>query len=71
MIGSGGTIGSAYSSMTVDVVVNGANFSFYVNGKHVGDATNEMYSIGTVGIVVDTGGDILASNFTLYMTAGL
>lgn len=71
MIGSGGTIGSAYSSMTVDVVVNSANFSFYVNGKHVGDATNEMYSIGTVGIVVDTGGDILASNFTLYMTAGL
>ncbi len=56
--------------MTVDVVVNGANFSFYVNGKHVGDATNGMYSIGTVGIVVDTGGDILASNFTLYMTAG-
>ena len=55
--------------MTVDVVVNSANFSFYVNGKHVGDATNELYSMGTVGIVVDSGGDILASNFTLYMTA--
>lgn len=69
IIGSGGTIGSAYSSMTVDVVVNSANFSFYVNGKHVGDATNELYSMGTVGIVVDSGGDILASNFTLYMAA--
>lgn len=69
MIGSGGPIGSPYSSMKVDVVVNGANFSFYVNGKHVGDATNKIYSMGTVGIVVDTGGDIFASNFVLYALA--
>ncbi len=68
-IASGGSIGSAYSPVVIDIVVNGANFSFYVNGQHVGDATDRTYSIGTVGIAVDTGGTIFASNFTLYALA--
>ncbi len=54
---------------TIDVIVSGSNFSFYVNGHQVGSANDSTYSSGTVGIAVDAGGTILASNFALYMLA--
>jgi hypothetical protein len=53
----------------VDVVIAGANFSFYVNGKFVGKTNDGTYPTGTVGIAVDAGGTILASNFVLYSLA--
>ncbi|HEY6540698.1 MAG TPA: serine/threonine-protein kinase, partial [Ktedonobacteraceae bacterium] len=65
-IASGGPIGDAHSLMTVDVVAMGENFSFYVNGRQVGSVLNAVYAQGTVGIAVDSGGSLLASNFVLY-----
>ncbi len=65
-IARGGTIGDAHASMTVDVAVNGGNFTFYVNGNQVGSASDATYKQGTVGIALDSGGTLIASNFVLY-----
>ena len=65
-IASGRTIGDAHASMTVDVAANGGNFTFYVNGNQVGSAIDTTYTKGTVGIALDSGGTIFASNFVLY-----
>jgi hypothetical protein len=65
-IDSGRTIGDAHTSMTLDVVVNGDNFTFYVNGNQVGSVIDATYSQGTVGIALDSGGTLYASNFALY-----
>jgi serine/threonine protein kinase len=65
-IASGRRIGDAHASMTVDVAVNGDNFTFYVNGNQVGSVINTTYTQGTVGIAIDSGGTIFASNFVLY-----
>ena len=61
-----GTFGNVHASVTIDVIVNGANFSFYANGHEVGNVNNGIYSTGTVGLAVDAGGSILVSNFALY-----
>jgi hypothetical protein len=65
-IASGRTIGDAHALMTLDVVVNGVNFTFYVNGNQVGSAIDTTYKQGTVGIALDSGGTLYASNFVLY-----
>ena len=67
-IGSGGSVGNPYSSIKVDVVVNGPNFSFYMNDKPVGNAFSDQYKSGTAGIAVQAGGSILVSNFALFAT---
>ncbi len=68
-IATGGSIVDAHSSMTVDVVVNGPDFTFFVNGNKVGNVHDTTYPKGTPGITVDTGGSIFVSNFALYATA--
>jgi serine/threonine protein kinase len=65
-IASGGTIGDTHAQMTLDVVANGSNFTFYVNGKQVGSASDSTYAQGTVGIALDSGGTVIISNFVLY-----
>ena len=65
-ISSGGTVANAYSLLTMDVVANGAVFTFYVNGNEVGSVHDTTYQTGTVGIAVEAGGSIFASNFYLY-----
>lgn len=67
-IGSGGSVGNPYSSLKVDVLVNGSNFSFYMNDKLVGNVFNAQYRSGTAGIAVQAGGSIIVSNFALYAT---
>lgn len=66
-----GSLGGTNGAATVDVVVAGANFSFYVSGQLVGKTNDRTYSSGTVGIAVDAGGTILTSNFALYSLATL
>ena len=61
-----GTFGNVHASVTIDIVVNGADFTFYANGHKIGNVNNGIYSTGTVGLAVDAGGTILASNFALY-----
>ena len=53
----------------IDVVVSGPTFTFYVNNKLIGRANDNTYPSGTVGIAVDAGGSILASDFALYAVA--
>ncbi|HEX6554809.1 MAG TPA: protein kinase [Ktedonobacteraceae bacterium] len=61
-----GPLSGATGNVTVDVVVNGSNFTFYVNGQSVGKANDRTYPSGTVGIALDAGATIFASNFALY-----
>jgi hypothetical protein len=63
-----GHFGVAHAFVHVDVAVIGDTFTFYENGHEVdnGNATDSTYTEGTVGIAVDHGGTILASNFALY-----
>ncbi len=64
-----GTFGNVHTAVTIDVVVNGASFSFYANSHKVGNVNNGIYSTGTVGLAVDAGGTILVSHFALYQPA--
>lgn len=64
-----GNLGNAYASVTIDVVVNGSNFSFYANGHEIGNVSDSTYLTGTPGIAVDGGGSVTASNFKLYTVA--
>ncbi len=65
-IDSGGTVANAYSPLTLDVVVQGAQFTFYVNGNKVGSVHDSTYLTGTAGIAVEAGGSVFATNFYLY-----
>jgi serine/threonine-protein kinase len=64
----GGAASNPYSSLKVDVVVKGPNFTFYVNDKPVGNAFSGQYKSGTAGIAVQAGGSILVSKFALFAT---
>ena len=64
-----GSLSGTFGTATVDVVVAGANFSFYVNGQLVGKTNDGTYPSGTVGIALDASGTIFASNFALYSLA--
>src|SRR5579859_6235593 len=64
-----GSLSGTSGTTTVDVVVVGANFSFYVNGQLVGKTNDGTYPSGTVGIALDANGTIFASNIALYSLA--
>jgi serine/threonine-protein kinase len=65
---TGGTLGNAYTPVTLTIVVNGQQFTFYANNKLLGRISNTSYASGTAGIAVDQGASVLASNFVLYAT---
>ena len=62
---TGGTFGDVHASVLLSVAVNGQQFDFYANGRKLGTTTDSTYTNGTVGIAVDRGGIITASNFAL------
>ena len=64
-----GSLSGTSGTATVDIVVVGANFSFYVNGQLVGKTNDGTYPSGTVGIALDANGTIFATNFALYSIA--
>ena len=55
--------------VTLDVIANGPNFSFYINDKQVCTMHDTTYLTGTVGIAVDHDGEVAANQFNLYTTA--
>lgn len=67
-IDRGDILGDVYAPLTLAVVVNGQQFSFYANGHALGSVSNQVYSSGTAGIAVNEGGSIVVSNFALYTT---
>jgi hypothetical protein len=69
-IASGPSLGDAHARVTLDIVVNGSHFTFYVNGQQVGSISDTTYPTGTAGIVLDQSGTIVVSQFALYSTQG-
>ena len=55
-------------SCTRYVAVNGQVFDFSVNGRTLGTVSDSTYGSGSVGIAVDKGGSVAASNFVLSTT---
>lgn len=68
-IDRGNILIDAHVLVTLAVVVNGQQFSFYANGRALGSVSNQTYSSGTAGIAVNEGGSVIVSNFALYRTA--
>jgi hypothetical protein len=66
---TGGNFGDAYSPITLAVIVNGQQFTFYANGTMLGKISDTHYSNGTAGIAVDQGVKVVAGNFALYAPA--
>lgn len=67
-----GHFGVSHAFVKVDVAVIGDTFTLYENGHEVdnGNVTDNTYPNGTVGIAVDYGGTIFASNFAIYTPRG-
>ncbi len=51
---------------TIDIVVHGNTFLFYLNGKYQGMAKSPKYSTGSLGFAVDTGADVYIRNMAIY-----
>ena len=64
-----GALNNIHAAVTLDIVVSGQQFTFYADGNQLGTATDATYTSGTVGIAVNQGGIVSASNFKLYATA--
>ena len=52
--------------MTIDIIVQGDTFTFYLNGDRQGQAISKTYPGGTNGLAVDVGADVFFSNFAIY-----
>ncbi len=52
--------------ITIDVVVHGNTFTFYLNGQQQGIVQNKLYPTGSIGLAIDVGADIFFSNLALY-----
>ncbi len=63
-----GYAGNAHAQLTLAVVVKGNQFSFYADGKLLGNVNDNTYTNGTAGIAVDQGVHVTVSNFTLSAT---
>lgn len=68
-IASGITSINFHGSLLMTVIAHGASFTFYINGTLVGNAYDETYASGTVGISVDTGGTVVVRKFSVYAIA--
>ncbi len=55
--------------MTIDIVVQGDNYTFYVNGVEQGYAVSDQYPSGNIGLAVDTGANASFKNLALYAAA--
>ncbi len=52
--------------LTIDIVVHGSNFTFYLNGQEQGYASSPQYPSGTVGLAADSGADVIFKNLAIY-----
>ena len=68
-IDTGNALIDVHAPVTLAVVVNGQQFSFYANGRALGSVSNQTYSSGTAGVAVNEGGSVVVSDFALYTVA--
>jgi serine/threonine protein kinase len=52
--------------VTIDIIVQGNTFTFYVNGVEQGYAQSEAYPGGTLGLAADAGADVFFKNLAIY-----
>ena len=52
--------------ITIDAVVHGNTFTFYLNGQQQGIVQNKLYPTGSIGLAIDVGADVFFSNLALY-----
>ncbi len=53
-------------TVTIDVVVQGSTFQFYINGQKQGGVISPTYPSGTIGLAADTGANVYFKNLALY-----
>lgn len=52
--------------ITIDIVVHGNTFMFYLNGVYQGEAKSPTYPTGSLGFAVDTGAAVYIRNLAIY-----
>jgi serine/threonine protein kinase len=58
--------GNINGTVTIDIVVQGDTFTFYVNGVEQGYAQSGAYPSGTLGLAADGGADVFFKNLAIY-----
>jgi hypothetical protein len=53
-------------TMTIDVIVHGSSFTFYLNGKYQGRASSMLYPSGTIGLAAGAGAEVFFKNLAIY-----
>ncbi len=66
LLATGPTTVPIGASTTIDIVVHGNTFTFYLDGVKQGMAISQSYPSGTLGLAVDVGADVFFSNLALY-----
>lgn len=61
---------SVNASNTLDLVVNGSQFSFYVNGRLVSQQDDSAYGQGYLCLVAEPGAQVLFQDLEIYEPAG-
>ncbi len=62
-------VNTIHGQTSIDIIVKGSQFTFSVNGNQLGTANDTTYAQGSVGIAIDQGGVVYASNFSLLTPA--
>ena len=52
--------------ITVDIVVHGSTFTFYLNGHKQGMAISALYPSGTIGLAADSRANVFFRNLAIY-----
>jgi hypothetical protein len=58
--------GTINGTVTIDIIVKGDRYTFYVNGVLQGYAQSNQYLSGTIGLAADSGADVSFKNLALY-----
>lgn len=56
--------------VTIDIVVSGDTFQFYMNGQKQGGVVSPTYSTGTIGLAAEPGTDVYFTNLAIYHLPG-
>ncbi|MBV9259350.1 MAG: hypothetical protein JO215_15145, partial [Ktedonobacteraceae bacterium] len=51
---------------TLDIIVQGDNYTLYINGMKQGDIQSPTYSDGSLGLAVDAGTTVSFKNMVIY-----
>ena len=58
--------GKVEGTITIDIIVQGSSFTFYINHVVQGYADSGLYTGGTLGLAADAGTDVSFKNLAIY-----